>query len=146
MSDSDDTGSKQPSTRAAVGQPAQRTCRVFKASFLHRGRPKGAKNRRTIVRAVAGERHNMVVNGKRRRRSTLELILLRLRNLALDAKNIRAIEVFQRLIETYQPEPADDNLGYAIAPADMTPEEWIEEQTKRNQTRRPPPGCRDGED
>ena len=96
-------------------------------------------NRKTIVREVAIEMHTIVECGKRRRRSTFDLQLLRLRKMALEDKNIRAFDEFHRLIKACQPHEAG---GLLVVLADMTPEEWIAEQEKRNETRKPPPGYR----
>ncbi len=121
------------------GKPPPR--RRFKKSGNLKGRPKGSKNRKTIVKAVANEAHTVIENGKRRRLSTLDLVLLRLRNMALEEGNHRAFEEFHRLIKVYLPQ-ATTELGYLVAPADMTPEEWMAEQTEKNKHRKRPSGCK----
>ncbi len=97
-----------------------------------KGRPKGAKNRKTIVKVVANEMHSVTEAGKRRRLSTLELVLLSLRNMALEGKNVRAFDELHRLIKVYQPQETDDNCGYLVVPAVKTPEEAIAEGEKAN--------------
>ncbi len=80
----------------------------------------------------------MLENGKHRRLSTLDLVLLRLRNMALEDKNIRAFEEFHRLIKAYQPQETNDDVGYLVVPAEMTQEEWIAEQEELNKHRKRP--------
>ncbi|NKB59538.1 MAG: hypothetical protein GKS00_24725 [Alphaproteobacteria bacterium] len=61
----------------------------------------------------------------------------------MEGKNVRAIEELHRLLKIYQPEIDLENVGYLVAPAEMTPEEWAEEQERKNLTRKPPPGIED---
>ncbi len=61
-----------------------------------------------------------------------EIVLLCLRNMALEAKNVRAFEEFHRLIKAYQPQEADDHVGYLVVPATMTMEEFIAMSEKTN--------------
>ena len=83
MSNRENDGSEQPPAHEEVGYGKPPTRRRFKKSGNSKGRPKGSKNRKTIVKAVANEMHTVAENGKHRRRSTLDLVLLSLRNLAL---------------------------------------------------------------
>ncbi len=76
--------------------------------------------------SVADEKHAMLENDKRRRRTTLQIVLLRLRNMALEGTNVRAFEEFHRLAKAYQPQEADDHVGYLVVPAPMTARRpWI---------------------
>ncbi len=140
MSNRENDGSENPPAHEEVGYGKPPTRRRFKKSGNLKGRPKGSKNRKTIVKAVANEMHTVLENGKRRRRSTLELVLLRLRNMVLEDKNVRAFEELHRLTKAYQPQEAGDGLGCLVAPAEMTPEEWVAEQEELNKHRKPPPG------
>jgi len=106
--------------------------RRFKGSGNPKGRPKGARNRKTIVKAVATEMHAVVESGKRRQRSTLYLVLLRLRYMAPVDKSPRAFDELHRLIKTYQPQETDERAGYLVVPAPVTPEEAIAEGEKAN--------------
>lgn len=114
----------------------------FKQSGNPKGRPKGSKNRKTIVAEIANEVHNVGRDGQRH--STLYLVLRQLRNMALEGKNGRAFEEYYRLLQAYQPEVVGSNAGYLVAPAPMTPREWIEKQEILNKTRLQPPGYDDG--
>ncbi len=140
MSNRENDGSEQPPAHEDVGYGKPPTRRRFKKSGNLKGRPKGAKNRKTIVKAVANEMHTLIEDGKRRRRSTLDLVLLRLRNMALEDKNVRAFEEFHRLIKAYQPQATHDGAGCLVVSAEMTQEEWVAEQMEKNKHRKPPPG------
>lgn len=117
----------------SVGQP-----RRFKMGFFNRGRPKGAKNRKTIVKEIASQRFRAVENGKPRRRTALELILLRLKQKAIEDKNGHAFDELCRLYETYQPQVEAAGAGYAVFPAEMSKEEWDAKMEERNKTRERP--------
>ncbi len=132
MSDRENDGPEQPPANEEVGYRKPPTQRRFKVSGNPNGRPNGAKNRKTIVKTVANEMHTVIENGKRRSLSTLELVLLRLRNMALEDKNVRAFEELHRLIKAYQPQEGTGGLGYIVVPAVMTPEEWIAAMEKKN--------------
>ena len=99
MSNRENDGSERPPAHEEVAYRKPPTRRRFKKSGNSKGRPKGSKNRKTIVKAVANETHTLIENGKRRRRTTLDLVLLRLRNMALEDKNVRAFEELHRLIK-----------------------------------------------
>ena len=92
--------------------------------------------------AVWNEMHSVIENGKRRRLSTLDLVLLRLRNMALEDKNVRAFEELHRLIKAYQPQEVDGSLGYLVVPAPMSNEEWEADQEEKNKHRKRPSGCK----
>lgn len=109
--------------------------RRFKASGNPRGRPRGSKNRKTIVREIANELHVVSENGKEHRRTTLELVLMRLRNLALENANARAFDELHRLAKVYQPQEPENEGGFMVAPAPMSEEEWIAEQEKKNKAK-----------
>jgi hypothetical protein len=142
MSNRENDGSEQPPAHEAVGYRKPPMKRRFKKSGNLKGRPKGAKNRKTIVKAVANEMHSVLENGKHRKRSTLDLVLLRLRNMALEDKNVRAFEEFHRLIKAYQPQETNDRVGYLVVSAEMSPEEWVAEQMEKNKHRKRPSGCK----
>ena len=131
MADRENEGPQQAPADEEIGygKPPKRL--RFKVSGNPKGRPKGAKNRKTIVRTVANEMHAVRENGKRRRRSTLELVLLRLRDMALEGNNVRAFEEFHRLTKAYQPQATVDGCGYLVVPAPLTTEEYEEHLKKK---------------
>ncbi len=132
MSNQENGGSEQPPAHEAVGYRKPPMQRRFKKSGNLGGRPEGTKNRKTIVKAVANEMHSVTVTGKRRRLSILEIVLLSLRNVALEGKNVRAFDEFHRLAKAYQPQEADGSLGCIVLSAVATFEEAIAEGEKAN--------------
>ena len=120
-------------TDYAVGYGKPPMKRRFKSaqSGNRRGRPRGSKNRKTIVREIMNEMHTVTEDGRRRRRSTLELMLLALRNRAAEG-NVRAFRAFKKLLAKYEPQDTHSNLGYLVVPATLTPEEAIAEGEKSN--------------
>ena len=136
----DEPGQSPDGDEIGYGNPPKQ--RRFKPdeSGNRKGRPKGAKNRKTIVNAVANEMHTVTENGKRRRRSTLDLVVLRLRNTALQGRHIRAFDEFHRLDKTYGPQEVREGAGVLVVPAEITAEEWIAREEEENKTRKPPPG------
>ncbi len=132
MSNRENDGPEQPPAHEEVGYRKPPMRRRFKLSGNPKGRPRGAKNRKTIVKMVANEMHNVTEIGERRRRSTLELVLLCLRNKALD-KNVRAFEELHRLTKVYQPQEAGVRRGYLVLSAEVTQEEWLAEMERKNE-------------
>ncbi len=132
MSNQEINGSEQPPAHQAVGYGKPPTDRRFKKCGNSKGRPRGSKNHKTIVKAVASEMHSVTENGKRRRLSTLDLVLRRLRNMALEGKNVRAFGEFHRLTKAYQPQEAGERLGYIVMSARQTFEEAIAADEKAN--------------
>jgi hypothetical protein len=110
--------------RVGHGNPPRKTRFRRGQSGNPRGRPKGAKGRKQIVAKIANEMHWVVEDGNRRRRSTLELILLQLRNLAVQG-NIQAFHAYHDLLAKYAPQETKTQAGYLIVPEQMaTAEEW----------------------
>jgi hypothetical protein len=67
------------------------------------GRPAGARSRALVVKAVMAEVHEISIGSYRRKLTTLELILLRLRQRALSGEH-DAVRTYHRYLETYDPE------------------------------------------
>ena len=141
MLNQENDGSEPPPAHEEVGYRKPPMERRFKKFGASKGRPKGSKNRKTIVKEVAKEVHVVRENGKRRKLSTLKLVLFSLRNMALEDKKVQAFEEFHRLIKAYQPQATTD-VGYLVVPAEMTPEEWMADQTEKNKHRKRPSGCK----
>ena len=120
-----------PENTAGYGNPPLQ--RRFKkgVSGNEKGRPRGSKNRKKIVREIANEMHTVTEDGQRRRRSTLELMLLALRNRAAEG-NVRVFRAFQKYLAKYEPQETNSKLGVLVAPAGMTAEEWIENSKKKS--------------
>jgi hypothetical protein len=67
------------------------------------GRPAGARSRALVVKAVMAEVHEVGIGSHRRKLTTLDLILLRLRQRALSGER-DAVRAFHRYLETYAPQ------------------------------------------
>ncbi len=105
------------------------------------GRRKGTENRKTIVARVANEKHPIMENGKRRRRSALELVLLFLRNSTAEG-GVRAFRAYHDCLTRFGPQHSQTVGGYVIVPEVLTMEEWVKEAEKvaeyqRSLTREP---------
>jgi Family of unknown function (DUF5681) len=110
--------------RAGYGNPPLETRFPPGRSGNPGGRPRGAKGHKQIVSEIANEMHSIVEDGKRRSRSTLELVLLQLRNLAAQG-NVQAFRAYNDLIAKYSPQETKSGLGYLVVPEQSaTPEEW----------------------
>jgi hypothetical protein len=114
--DADDIGFGRP-PRATRFKPG--------CSGNPRGRPRGAKARRTIVEDLARELHWVTEDGHQRQRTTLELIILRLRAKALSG-DLRAIEAFRGILDRYDPQETTGGGAVLVVPVPMTAEEWCE--------------------
>lgn len=106
--------------------------RRFKKSGNPCGRPAGAQNRKTIVRKIAQQTHQVTEGGKTVQRTTLELVLIQLRNRALEGKNAQAVAEFHRLLEKCEPSSLAQNAGVLVAPAQISVEEWIARAERHN--------------
>jgi hypothetical protein len=110
--------------RAGYGNPPLETRFRPGRSGNPRGRPRGAKGHTQIVRKIANEMHSVDEDGKHRSRSTLELVLLQLRNLAAQG-SVQAFRAYNDLIAKYSPQETERRLGYLVVPeACASPEEW----------------------
>ncbi len=116
---------------AGYGKPPMKRRSKSGESGNRRGRPRGSKNCKTIVKEIMNEMHAVTEDGQRRRRSKLELILLALRNLAA-AGNVRAFRAWMKYQAKYGPQDTHSDRGYLVVPATLTPEEAIAEGEKAN--------------
>ena len=96
-----------------------------------KGRKKGRRNRRTVAKDVANDLHDVKINGKLERCSTLKLVLLGLRDEALRG-NITAIQLEERLYTKHSQSQDKASPGVLVVPAPLSEEEWIARARKRN--------------
>ena len=94
-----------------------------KQSGNRKGRPPGAKGRKKIVQEIAMEVHEIEIDGAIRRLSTIELVILSLRALALKP-NVRAFRAWHKLLAKYGPQEPVVAGGYLIVPETLTFAEW----------------------
>lgn len=66
-----------------------------------RGRPKGAKNKTTILREIASEEHRVTIGGEAKPVKTIDLFFMRLRELAMkgDEKALDAFNAWTAKLE-----------------------------------------------
>ncbi len=113
------------------GKPPMETRFKSGQSGNRRGRPRGSKNRKTIVREIMNEMHTVTEDGRRQRRSTRDLILLALRNRAVEG-NVRAFRALKKFLTKYEPQESNSKLGCLVVPAAITQEEEIARAEKLN--------------
>jgi hypothetical protein len=136
MDHSDETGST-PETDTpeddvvSYGNPPMK--RRFKSgeSGNPKGRPRGSKNRKTIIRKIANEMHTVTENDRRRRLPTLELMVLALRNKAATG-DVPAFRAYNKFLVKYEPQESSSKRGYLVVGPTMTQEEAIAEGEKAN--------------
>jgi hypothetical protein len=96
------------------------------------GRPKGSISLSGLTRKVALKRHSVRIEGKPRRLTTLELLVLKLNALAASGQP-GAASLVNWLRSQIDPSDADPAQGkFALLPAPMTPEEFMAEEEMRN--------------
>ena len=139
MSNSEDDIPPDPPRVNSVGNGKPAMIRRFKESGSRKGRPAGARNRKTIIKQVAQEKHQVIEDGRKTLRTTRELVVLRLRNLALEGKNAGAVTEYYKLLSLCEPQTPHDNVGVLVVPAMQSPEEWIENADRANALKREPP-------
>lgn len=88
-----------------------------------RGRPKGSRNVKTIVREFALEKHKVKKGGKTVHLTTVELLLEFLLRKALDG-DVQAARKADRLLGRYT-SIASENVGYMLAPEILSQEEAL---------------------
>lgn len=90
-----------------------------------KGRPKGSKNRKTIVRNIASKRHTVTINGQQQQLTVLEALILKLQYAAIE-KGGRAQREHQRLLKKYDVQQDEaQRYGVLVTPPEMTPEEFM---------------------
>lgn len=112
--------------RVGYGNPPRHSRFKPRRSGNRKGRPLGARGRKKIIKRIASELHWIDEGGKRRRRSTLDMVLLSLRNLGLNG-NVRAFRANLRLQERYGPQEPLEPPAYILLPETLTFAEWEKE-------------------
>ena len=99
-----------------------------------KGRPKGSKNTKTIVRALAAERHVVTEKGQSVAYTTAELLFITLARKAMTG-DVRASRLLDKYRAMFELEPAEMPGGVLLVPERMSIEEW-ELMMKANKARR----------
>ncbi|MGY3694620.1 MULTISPECIES: DUF5681 domain-containing protein [Bradyrhizobium] len=81
MSDSDKVGRCRPPKESQFGRGQRRAS----------GRPKGARGENAIVQDIATELHRVQLNGREVEKTTAELLLISMRDLAMEG-NLKAVK------------------------------------------------------
>jgi hypothetical protein len=138
MSDSTDDIPPDTPEGNADGHGTPPLTRRFKKSGNPKGRPAGSKNRKTIIRQVAQQKHSVTEDGKKVQRTTLELVSMQLRNTALLGENKQAVTEFHKWLDKCEPPSPNPNAGVLVAPAQISAEEWIEQAERSNALKEEP--------
>jgi hypothetical protein len=96
------------------------------------GRPKGAIGEKAIVQKIAGESHKVKQNGREIEVNTMELLLISMRNLAMNG-NLRAAKWLTDYRARILPEAGEG--AFLVVPEDMPPEEWARRVTFLSKSR-----------
>ena len=99
------------------------------------GRPKGALGEKAIVQKIAGEIHKVERNGETVEVTTLELLLLTMRNLAMKG-NLKAARWLTEYRERVL--PSDARGGFLVVPETKPVDQFIREQEFLNRFRTNP--------
>jgi hypothetical protein len=110
------------------------------------GRPKGSKNLKTMLQDIMLQEYVVMEDGKKKQRTLLHITLLNLRKAALDDARPRAMKKFAQVMERYRPGVINEDAGVIVAPADISPEDWIKRELEENKTLKPPPGVYDDDE
>lgn len=91
--------------RVGYGRPPRHSQILPGEKRNPKGRPKGSRNLRTDVKRALKKKVYVVENGKRRTISTQEAVILKLREKALKADDVRASSMFLKLATDHNNEP-----------------------------------------
>ena len=100
-----------------------------------KGRPARSKNRKTIIRQIAAEKHTISTNEGSQSLTTLEIALLELRNHVASGNKI-ALRYYETLQNEFGQPVSDIKYGVLVAPAPLTIEEWLERCELENEKKR----------
>ena len=74
----------------------------------------------------------MIENGQQTRRSTLDLVLIRLRNMAMTGDKPQATSEMFRWLEKSEPKMVNRKGGVMVAPTPMSEKEWFARAKRQN--------------
>ena len=118
-----DSSPEIPDEAVGYGRPPRHSRFKPGRSGNPRGRPKGAASCKTIVQRLALQEHEVVEHGRKRRRTTLALVLIVLRMRAAEG-NARALAELTDLLEKFEPGEFDPaNGAFIFMDEPLSPEE-----------------------
>jgi hypothetical protein len=96
------------------------------------GRPRGSISLSAMTRKVVLKQHSVPIEGKPRRLTTLELLILKLNGMAANG-HPGAARVISWLRSQTEPSDVESAVGgFLLVPAPVTPEEFMAESEARN--------------
>jgi Family of unknown function (DUF5681) len=102
-----------------------------------RGRPKGSRDLKKITRKVSLKKHAIKVDGKTVRKTLLQLVIESTAKQA--AAGVPAmVTLIGQVRAKVRPTEDEQKNGFLIAPAEVSPEEFIAEEETRNANKREP--------
>lgn len=121
----DHQGYDGPPSETRIGYKAPPKEHQFKKgrSGNPKGRPKGTQSHAKIAQKVLSETHVLSENGRKEIRTTMELVILKLRQLAFSGNN-RANKLMDKLAAEYDPQKPKNRAGRLVVPGRLTPESW----------------------
>jgi len=87
------------------------------------GRPKGKNSRRAIIERVLLEKRIIELSGSHRELNMVELVLLALRQEAMNGKS-RAFKTYKTVEARYGPQESKAEVGHLVIPYVETFEQW----------------------
>ena len=96
------------------------------------GRPKGAISLNRLTRKVALKTHRVPIHGKMRRTTLLELLILKAQAMAAGGHPGAAAQINWLRAQTAQSDTDIEIGGFLLAPAPLTPEEFMAKEEARN--------------
>lgn len=103
------------------------------------GRRKGSISRKRLTRKVALERHSVPIDDRQQQRTSLELVILTARGMAM-AGHFGAGKIADWLDEQVRTRSDEPQGGLVIVPQGLTNEEWAEQAAQHNALHRHEPG------
>lgn len=98
----------EPLTSQTNNQPQRDSKFIKTRESMKRGRPKGSPNMKTMLKRIIEQKHHYTSNGESKSLTTLELIVMLLRQEAMKG-NIKAINLRDRYFKNYlEPEATGD--------------------------------------
>lgn len=115
---------RDDTTRAGRGKPPAEHQFSPGRSGNPKGRRRGTRNTKTIVQAIANERHKLELAGRKRTMNTVELLVHVLKKRSLQG-SVKANKLLDKYRLRFAPEPSG-MPKYGLYPEALTVDEWIE--------------------